>query len=484
MEEFMIKQIKYSAKNPGILTVEVSPDHPRVFTVLAYSPAVEKGRPLGSLKVRLNSDEDQFTIDRYEFGRDGIYLRYEIPEANDGVHYLNKVTDSAYSYEYPNPGTKKGLRMQDIDDGLALGAKHDTIDVPVQDVLRTYPEGNTEPYEYGGREWHVNMVFIRELDEKLKRFHEAGVVVTLTLVLCMPVDERLWKMTAHPKYASGRMSAFNVITDEGVQYYECLFHFLAERYTREDAKYGRIYGIIVGNEVTVQSVWYDAGRTPCAEFCKEYLTALRLAWTAGVIYFKDWRSYASLDDHWGGSLQDFFMFDTNGFYRGKEVLEYLSEYSRKEGNFYWGIAYHPYSQNLMQADFWNDPGSTDDYETSPVVSFKNLNILRKFVEKPSNTYEGNFRKIILSEQGFHSYKNNYLGELIQAFAYGKAYKIAMEIPEIESFIYHSHFDNSGEEFGLKLGLYTDTLYPKLIRELFRTIDLTDPATGLKGWERF
>jgi hypothetical protein len=60
------------------------------------------------------------------------------------------------------------------------------------------------------------------------------------------------------------------------------------------------------------------------------------------------------------------------------------------------------------------------------------------------------RHITLSEQGFNS-KGNDIGNIIQAMAFGIAYKVVMAYPEIDNFIYHAQRDQV-EEFGLNLGL--------------------------------
>ena len=78
--------------------------------------------------------------------------------------------------------------------------------------------------------------------------------------------------------------------------------------------------------------------------------------------------------------------------------------------------------------------------------------------------------------------------MLQATAYGRAYRAVMEIPEIDSFILHAHCDNK-HEFGLNLGIWRRNKdkdgmdAPKPIYHVFKAIDKRD-ETGKWHWERY
>lgn len=453
-----------------------------------YSPSVGKPVLLGTTPRYIDDDTREIRISRTEFNRDGLFVRYRT--GLGGAQYVTKVEATRTPYRF-RARSKKGLRVVDIDDAIKLGACHDTIDLPLQDFIRPYPDDLTEPWEYGDTTYYINMQCIRNLDERIKRLNDAGFDLTITLVICNPVDERMRDLITHPNCdIKSRMSAFNVLTDDAVVFLEAAFVFLCDRYTRDDEKYGRIYGIVCGNEISVHSLWCNAGKCNCETYCSEYIVALRMAWLAGAQYCDTWRSYVSLDDHWANiaPIPNFGKYDGAP---GKEILETLVQIGKEEGDFYWGIAYHPYTSNLRCSDFWNDPEATDDYETSPVVSFKNLHILQQFVQKPENTYYGKVRRILLSEQGFNCPTEYIQDEIIQCFAYGRAYKQVMQIDEIDAFIYHSHFDNKTEDGQLKLGLWrsdhvTDPNQDaKLLYVLFQAIDRPDnDKCHTYVWQRF
>ncbi len=68
--------------------------------VTAYPAALSAHEPLGSAVV--DAHGDSFSVDRYAFGRDGLFLRYETDLG--GVCFASHV-DGEYNEEYPDPGT-------------------------------------------------------------------------------------------------------------------------------------------------------------------------------------------------------------------------------------------------------------------------------------------------------------------------------------------------------------------------------------------
>ena len=75
----------------------------------------------------------------------------------------------------------------------------------------------------------------------------------------------------HPDYdPEGRISAFNVLTAEGLAHYKAFVEFVAERYTRPDARYGRACGYIIGNEVDAQWTWCNAGEKTVEQYVREH----------------------------------------------------------------------------------------------------------------------------------------------------------------------------------------------------------------------
>ncbi|MCR5694012.1 MAG: hypothetical protein K6G89_03445 [Clostridia bacterium] len=468
-------------KEKIVITLSGKPSGP--VSVSVFSPAVGERLLLG--KNDVEAEDNKLVIDRYITGRDGAFLRYETPF--EGPVFVSYV-EPEFDYGYPEGLSKKGLQISDPVDAEVLGVKHTAINVAITDVMKKTPSDSTEPFEFDGHTYYVDMSEIRSYDERFREFTKRGILVNLIL-LCgkhwrQYVPEEMKPILLHPDYNDeGTLSAFNTVTDEGVRWYQAFVTYLAKRYGDPASTVGRIYGMIISNEVQSQWIWGNAGEKTCAEFAKHYTMAMRLAWVAASSVSSAIRIYASLDHFWGRAMDPS---KPTRFYGALELLSEIRKLAKSEGDFYYNIAHHPYPQDLSMPDFWNDTTATDDDDTMR-ITFKNLEVLARFIYKEENLFEGRRRRIILSEQGFNS-KWTPESEILQATAYGRAYRKVMEIPEIDSFILHAHRDNA-EEFGLNLGVWrrkkdsNEIDAPKPIYYLMKAIDTVDD-TGHFVWQRF
>ena len=453
--------------------------------VSAYSPALSEEKLLGSAERVI--EDGSFSLERGLFGRDGAFLRYETDIG--GVKYCSEIY-SRYQLDYPATDTVKGLQVSDPEDAEALGVKHTAINVAINNIMLAGPGEDVEEFDYDGGKYYVNMRMIRSYDKTFREFTEKGIVVTLIL-LCgktwwgMPVQDEMKRVLLHPDYDDeGTLSAFNVETDEGVRHYQAFVAYLAERYGGpECGDHGNIHGMIISNEVTSQWIWGNAGLKTVDEYASIYLTSMRIAFLAARSVASDMRIYASLDHFWNASMNEG---EPLKFYSGRALLDSIRALAKEQGDLCYNIAYHPYPEDLSKPDFWNDVTATDSDDTVR-ITFKNLQVLARYIYNEENLYKGKRRRVILSEQGFNS-KWTPESEILQAAAYGRAYRKVMEIPEIDAFILHAHRDNI-DEFGLNLGIWrrkpdsNELDSPKPIYYLFKVIDRRDD-TGKYVWERF
>ena len=99
------------------------------------------------------------------------------------------------------------------------------------------------------------------------------------------------------------------------------------------------------------------------------------------------------------------------------------------------------------------------------------------MRRPELRYRESPRRIILSEQGFHT-PDGPDGEAIQAAAYCLAYRTVDQLDGIDAFILHRHVDHP-HEGGLRLGLRrfepgSEAPRPaKLIYRCFQAADTPD-----------
>lgn len=398
---------------------------------------------------------------------------------------------------FPVVASKKGLQVQMLDDALALGVKHAALNVNLSQLIATTNGAETITWMVDGAPCFLRPAALRGLDEQVKRLSGAGVIVSLILLSYEPRDTAVKRIILHPNYSSecpNRLGAFNTVTPEGVRHVRACFEFLAERYTRPGYPHGRAANFIVGNEVNSHWFWYNMGRASMAQVADDYLQAVRLCHNAVRKFSATARVYVSLEHHWniryaGG--------DDRQSFAGGRFLDYFARRAREEGDFDWHVAFHPYPENLFECRTWNDKSATLSNDT-PRITFKNLEVLPRYLRKAELLYNGKPRRIILSEQGFHT-PDQPEGETWQAAAYAYAYYRANAIAEIDSFILHRHVDHA-HEGGLKLGLWrrneassspSEPTRPKRIYDVFLRADRDDwrdafafalPVIGIKRWE--
>jgi hypothetical protein len=306
-------------------------------------------------------------------------------------------------------------------------------------------------------------------------------------------DPEVNRLMLHPRYekaAPNRLGAFNVATGDGRRWFCATMEFLSERWSRADKAHGRVVGYIMGNEVNSHWWWSNMGRVSMEEFADEYLRVMRHTHTAVRKQCSWARVYISLEHHWN---MRFGAGDERQSFAGRPFIDYFARRSKQDGDFDWHLAFHPYPENLFEPRFWNDRTATTNADT-PRITFKNIEVLASYMRRPEMLDNGQPRRIILSEQGFHTPAGD-SGEAIQAAAFCYAYKKIERIDLIDAFILHRHVDHD-QEGGLLLGLRRNKprdgeLRPKKkIYDCFRAADTPDwekafefalPIIGLTNW---
>ncbi|CAI6085297.1 DUF5722 domain-containing protein [Cohnella sp. JJ-181] len=419
---------------------------------------------------------------RYDGSRDKVYSKFVVvdhatkkPVASPT--YVTSQTAPASTYAFPAAASIKGLQVQTIDDAQKLGIGHAALNVAFNELFSDSATGAV-PFVMDGTTYYLNASYVGQLDRDIKTLSDDGVVVSLILILYPDTGTINAKLT-HPGYSgSGTVAAIDVTDADGIRYWKAGIEFLASRYTRADQQYGRAVNYIVGNEVNSQFAWYDMGSKTLQDFVEQYARAFRIAETAVKKYYANGRTYISLDHFWNGSIGT----DALRAYKGKALLDEFNRRIKAEGNIPWNIAYHPYPEDLFDPTVWNDTTATNSADTIR-VTFKNLQVLTGYIAASDYLYNGSKRRIILSEQGFHSLSNSLADQKTQAAAYAYAYYKAKFLGGIDSFILHRHVDH-GQEGGLNLGLWTRDPTksvasapkdPKYVYDVFQKIDTSESA---------
>ena len=397
--------------------------------------------------------------------------------------------------EFPHPPSKKGLQVQMVDDAVALGVKHAALNINLTQLVDLSRQPGNPQWTSEGRIYHFQKGYLESMDRQIKPLSDQGMAVYLIVLSYASGRPEVNQLTLHPNYATNapnRLGAFNTVTPAGRQWYSACLEFLAHRWSGAEAAHGRVAGYIIGNEVNSHWWWCNMGRVSMEAFTEYYEDAVRLFHQA-IRRQASWpRVYLSLDHHWNIR---YHAGDEQQAFAGRPFLEAFARRARARGDFDWHLAYHPYPENLFEPRFWWDKTALPNF-SSPRITFKNLPVLTDFLRQPALLYRGQPRRVILSEQGFHTPKGPE-GESIQAAAYGYAYKIVERLEGIDAFILHRHVDHA-HEGGLLLGLWrnrpgsvAEPYQKKRIYECFRLADTPQwreafdfalPLIGLRNWD--
>ena len=397
-------------------------------------------------------------ISRFDGARDRLYAKFQLADAatHQPLGDPQCVTDfsalPARTQSLKRPDTKKGLGcIVDQDDFAATGAAWAKQDIDIAGLLDWSNPAPALSFDFEERKIGLHRTAVAALDTAVKGLNDRGAAVIGVLLNYVRKDQgSVGSPLVHPltpvQDTPTGVIAFNTATAEGLFFYRAITHWIIDRYTDPAEPHGRMTGLVIGNEVQSHWAWYNLGETSDDVVIREYSTALRTADLAARSVHRDFRIYLSMEHHW--TLRG----DSDDAARempGIVLLRGLAAQAKREGDFPWHLAFHPYPESLFDARFWNDKTAPLRLD-APRITFHNLEVLTAFLRQPEFLYQSQPRRIALTEQGFHRPKGDD-GETVQAAAFAYAWKRIQALPEIESFIYHRHVDHPNEG-GLLLGL--------------------------------
>ena len=349
------------------------------------------------------------------------------------------------------PRSKKGIGgfsadrpLSDVDD---LGLSAATVNIVLNGLFATAPGQKRTPFVYGSRTYYADDDQIARLDKTIGEAAKHHLVVSAIVLVgqagSAPDGSFSRRIACPDADPAGIFVMPNVAERNGLLAYAASLDFLAKRYSRADNRYGRIHHWILHNEINAGWVWTNAGDKTELLYMDLYQRSLRTAYLIARQYDSHAKVFISLEHHWT-------MTPTAHFYAGRNLLERLAEFSRAEGDFEWGIAFHPYPQNLFDPHVWADTEINFTFDT-PKITFKNLEVLDAWVKQPSMRYHNKVRTVHLSEQGLNSrdYRPDALRDQAAGMAY--AWNKFKNLDSVEVFHYHNWVDNRGEG-GLRIGL--------------------------------
>ncbi len=452
--------------------------------------------------------EGKFTLDlprrRSRDGRDcdRLLSRWQIVrktadafEALSAAHYADDVIPRAPDLPQARLKNKKGLGgwhtghlPGELDE---LGISAVTVNVMIHSLVSLQPDEGMTPFEWQGRTYYARDKALEGFDNTFREAQKHGVMVSAILLVANPAKDSspVAKLLGHPDATKeGTFAMPNFTSEEGVSLYGAILNLMAERWSRPDGKYGRVHHWIMHNEVDAGWEWTNAGEKPDSVYMDLYQRSMRMMDLIARQYDPNSKAFISLTHHWANK-------GTVKWYGSKRLLELLEQFCAKEGDFPWGLAYHPYPQDLTNPRTWEDGQATFSFNTAKITP-KNLEVLDAYMKQPGMMYRGKVRPVHLTENGFNSrdYSEQQLAD--QAAGMALAWKKMAALSSIQVWDYHNWVDNRGEG-GLKIGLRKfpdepgDPLGKKPIWNLYKALGtpeenkVAEPylkTIGAKSWD--
>lgn len=330
---------------------------------------------------------------------------------------------------------KKGFGAGDIDLYFSDCKEMNVGSITMNVVLNDYIKGEGSGYSYGGQNYSLG-AFKDYVDRVTRRAGEMDLVVS-AIILCQ--TNSIFK---DPENKGGNYTMPNLTTAKAFNLYAAALEHMASTHCTQD---NRISHWIMHNEVDFAKEWTNMGDQPMMRYLDRYIKSMRICYNIVRQYDQNASVLGSYTHCW--TVAD-------GNYAPKKMLEATVAYSEAEGDFRWGVAYHPYPQDLTKPSFWvNDTQATYSLN-SKYVTFKNLEVIDAWIRQKENFYKGKTKRVLfLSEQGTNSPSYSESDLALQAAGGAWAWKKVSKLDGIDAIQWHNWADNKAEG-GLRIGLRT------------------------------
>ena len=338
--------------------------------------------------------------------------------AISGAQYItNPEVLASYTGTGVKTTSKKGLQPDWADHTSVkkLRTQHVVLNWSIEEILNK-DCGNKEVYKYRGKKYTFDRDRVNWLQDQVRQYIDDGSKVYVILLLGKDAKGQAGKMS----YGGGKIfSSIKTTSAAGCRTWEAFMSYMAEKFGNEQHL---VSGWILGNEVDSPYDWNYAGGKSLSAYMDDYARAFRIAYNATKSVSSHSKVYISLDYNWNQDVDG----GGNSFFSTKKTLDTFYSKLKAQGKICPNIAYHAYSQGLVEPKFWDDSlaGSGVD---STIITMKNISVLTEYVKKKI----GKDATIMLAEQAFNSTQ----GEELQAATYAYAYYISEGNKMIESFIY-------------------------------------------------
>ncbi len=330
---------------------------------------------------------------------------------------------------------KKGFGAGDIDLYFSDCKEMNVGSITMNVVLNEYIKGEGSGYSYGGQNYSLG-AFKDYVDRVTRRAGEMDLVVS-AIILCQ--TNSIFK---DPENKGGNYTMPNLTTAKAFNLYAAALEHMASTHCTPG---NRISHWIMHNEVDFANEWTNMGDQPMMRYLDRYIKSMRICYNIVRQYDQNASVLGSYTHCWTKA---------DGSFAPKKMLEKTVEYSSAEGDFRWGVAYHPYPQNLTKPSFWIDDTQATYSLNSKYVTFKNLEVIDAWIRQKENFYKGKTKRVLfLSEQGTNSPSYSESDLALQAAGGAWAWKKVSKLDGIDAIQWHNWADNKAEG-GLRIGLRT------------------------------
>lgn len=426
------------------------------------------------LAIYAAQTDTSISLDRYdEKGNDRLYSKYYIISKKGvvkGPIYPSEIVPEREIKKFTSD-TKKGLFGDDSEDMVTdTGSKYTVINMNLPNLLVAGKDKNgnltnaekegTYEWTSQGKSYYFNKGYVDSFDKKIRSYTNKG--IGISLILFSSITEG-WKdnypaaLLYEGGCDKGTIAGINTSSQEGVENWIAAVEFLAERYSREDGKYGQINNVVLGNEIDYAYSYNNIAdkATSLDTYMEEYSRLLRLTHMA-ISKYTDTVTVTVPTTH------DWMRAEYYNTYKPKEMYDWLNKKTKAEGDFDWGLSPHCYSYSLpgsycTEDDTINGRKMYDmsgDMNSSAFLSFSNLEILEQYLEQDSMKYDGKMRDVYLTESGCSSYVQSEGDFRRQAAYVAAAYYKASVLDCVDAIIYYRGIDHEAEvsaaaTFGLR-----------------------------------
>lgn len=424
------------------------------------------GFPEGIVEKNLKGD---FTVELNRFAgpdrRDRAFSRFRLEDENGEIASLSRWGDFNPGVAPKLPELKsphqKGLGGtpaigREDHEIFELGISHATINVVLNGLLSSKKRLGLEKIMFEGKPYYLNRKFLQGRETTVRMLRKKGVVVTAILLVGNHEDN----IFTHPEAeARGIYSMPNLQQEAGSDLYRATLHVLANHFRQPDK---RISNWVIHNEVDQAGTWTNMGDQPLARYLETYHRSSRLVYQTMRMRDPHARVFISLTHHWAKRSLG------KGAYTVKDMIELFAEMGTAEGEYEWGVAYHPYPQGLRNPMSWNDDQTTEDFDT-PYITPKNFQVLPAFLAQERFLFKGAPRGIVFSEQGFNSPTLSIEDQTLQMAGLVELFQRLPDYPVIEAYHLHRYQDMPDREGGLRLGIIDENGNRKLAWHAYQAI---------------